>query len=286
MIFKPEIVNFYILKYEMMKGLNTKEKIQFLCSMTKYSFSHPECAIELIKTTNDFRNDRKRPVHNYTNYSTDIKDILDQLFPNMDVPKYDLSQLNIHCEQFLQKLDSEEHPSKNKPYPTFYSLDHVNASLLYLICKILKPEKVVETGVAYGSSCSYILQALHENNYGKLYSIDYSFRPWESKQMIGSMIPDYLRSRWNLVYGIASKKLKPLLDSLGQIDIFIHDSAHSYNNMMFEYNTSWPFIKKDGLLISDDVNNAFHDFSTQKNIPPILYSEKTRGEVFFGILQK
>jgi len=254
--------------------------------MAKYSILHPECAFELIKCFNDSKKDHLHPVYRYTNYNTSIDDVLNQLFPNVDIPKYDLSQLNLHCKQFLQKLDLKEYPSKDKPYPTFYSLDFVNASLLYLICKILKPEKVVETGIAYGSSSSYILQALHENKYGKLYSIDYSFRPWQSKQMIGSMIPDYLKYRWNLVYGIASKKLKPLLDSLGKIDIFIHDSAHTYNNMIFEYNTSWPFIKEDGLLISDDATNAFHDFSTQKNIQPVIYSEKTRGEVFFGILQK
>ncbi len=263
-----------------------KEKIKFICSIIKYSISHPECGVEIINTINNSRKDKKHPVHTYENYNVSVNDTLNQLFPNTDIPKYDLSKLHMHCDQFLQKLDSEKFPSKNKPYPTFYSLDHTNASLLYLICKILKPDKVVETGIAYGSSSSYILQALHENNHGELYSIDYSFRPWESKQMIGSMIPDYLRHRWNLVYGIASKKLKPLLDSLGQIDIFIHDSAHTYNNMMFEYDVSWPFIKNDGILISDDINSAFHDFSVKKNIKPIVYSEKTRGKVFFGILPK
>jgi len=206
--------------------------------MTKYSLVHPDCAIEFINWYSNTRKDKSRTIHTYSKSFKNTKDILQKLFPNGKIPESDLSSLNNHCNQFIENLDSEHYPSKNKPYPLSYLLENGTASLLYLICKILKPEKVVETGVSYGRSSSYILQALHENNFGTLYSIDYSLRPWESKQMLGSMIPDFLRDRWELVYGIAHKKLKPLLDSLQQIDIFIHDSAHTYNNMMFEYKTS------------------------------------------------
>lgn len=165
-------------------------------------------------------------------------------------------------------------------------MDDSSSVLLYLICRILKPEKVVETGVAYGRSSTLILQALHDNNFGNLYSIDYSFRPWESKKMLGSMIPDYLRNRWKLVYGMSKKKLKPLLNSLGKIDIFIHDSAHTYENMMFEFSTSWPHINKNGFLISDDLNTAFNDFSIEQNITPVLFAQKLKEKNFLGILQK
>lgn len=45
-------------------------------------------------------------------------------------------------------------------------------ALVYAIVRVLKPEIVVETGVASGLSSAYILQALEENRKGKLYSID------------------------------------------------------------------------------------------------------------------
>ena len=32
----------------------------------------------------------------------------------------------------------------------------------------------------------------------------------------------------------------------------MHDSLHTYDHMMFEYTTSWDFIKKNGLLLSND----------------------------------
>ncbi|MDQ1280386.1 MAG: hypothetical protein QG670_1649 [Thermoproteota archaeon] len=49
-------------------------------------------------------------------------------------------------------------------------------TVLYVLCRQLKPYVVVETGVAGGMSSSYILCALEENKYGRLYSIDV---PWE-----------------------------------------------------------------------------------------------------------
>lgn len=44
--------------------------------------------------------------------------------------------------------------------------------LLYAICRIMKPDIVVETGVAQGVSTAFILKALSANNAGGLFSID------------------------------------------------------------------------------------------------------------------
>jgi len=137
---------------------------------------------------------------------------------------------------------------------------------------MLKPKKVVETGVAYGNSSAYILLALQKNEKGTLYSIDSIFRPWESKEMIGSVIPNNLRENWKLIVGKSKERLKKTLLELEEIDIFFHDSLHTYKNMMFEFETAWPMIKKDGFLISDDVigNNAFNDFCNSENIIPTI----------------
>ena len=45
--------------------------------------------------------------------------------------------------------------------------------------------------------------------------------------------------------------------------MFFHDSEHSYENMMFEFTTAWPYIVKRGIIIADDVNrnNAFDEFA-------------------------
>lgn len=147
--------------------------------------------------------------------------------------------------------------------------------LLYTVMRLLKPSIVVETGVASGISTSFILLALEHNQYGSLYSIDLPtyMIPQHYKiidqvtvpegKAIGWIVPDNLRHRWNLITGKSSENLKPLLERLSSVDIFIHDSEHTYENMMFEFETAWKFLNKNGLLISHDVNwnNAFSDFT-------------------------
>lgn len=46
------------------------------------------------------------------------------------------------------------------------------APLLYVLARELKPEVIVETGVASGVSTLFFLQALEDNGSGKLYSVD------------------------------------------------------------------------------------------------------------------
>ena len=131
-------------------------------------------------------------------------------------------------------------------------------TVLYTLCRKVKPDVVIETGVASGVSSSYILCGLHENNNGVLYSIDLSWREGQS----GWLVPDYLRYRWQLIMGRSSDKLPPLLGGLKTIDIFLHDSEHTYQNMLFEYQAAWTHLRPGGLLLSHniDTNNAFPDF--------------------------
>ncbi len=132
-------------------------------------------------------------------------------------------------------------------------------TMLYVICRKLRPETVVETGVASGISSSYILCALETNGSGGLHSIDL---PWGRTGESGWLIPEYLRHRWQLLEGRSSEKLPPLLEKLGEIDIFFHDSDHSYRNMLREFETAWARLKTGGLLLSHniDYNDAFSDF--------------------------
>jgi len=79
---------------------------------------------------------------------------------------------------------------------------------------------------------------------------------------IGWLVPKILRDRWTLILGKVEEKLPKLLEELGNIDVFYHDSLHTYEHMMFEYKLAWGKLNKGGLLISDniDLNNAFKDF--------------------------
>lgn len=162
-----------------------------------------------------------------------------------------------------------------------YSGDY-DVIILYCLVRLIKPKVIVETGVASGRSSAVILSALQKNNKGTLYSVDLpQYYEGNSPELYitdegnneltgflpkgrepGWLVPDDLRDRWKLILGDSKIKLPKLLKSLDQIDLFYHDSDHSYDYMLFEFELAWPLIRKQGFLLSDDIhwNNAFGDF--------------------------
>jgi hypothetical protein len=258
-------------------------------NLLKFSLKNPKRGLQILESAYQSKED-KQHLHVYDNERVEFRQSLSGLFPSLNVPFEEFVQntnsLRNHLEEFQKKMEMKKFPSIEKPYPTDYSLEEQSGMFLYSLCRIVKPEIIVETGVAYGRSSSYILQALKDNKKGKLYSIDFTFRPWESKSMIGSAIPKNLRDRWEFIFGPSSKKLKPVLNKLEKIDIFLHDSLHTFKNMMFEFQTAWPFIKDNGFLLSDDIlgNAAFFDFYSKFGGQPTVLSQG--GKSAMGILQK
>jgi len=155
---------------------------------------------------------------------------------------------------------------------------------LYLVCLYTCPELVVETGVHYGVSSSFILKALEKTG-GRLYSIDLPNVQYQGDDgafhldalpqgsETGFVIPEPLKANWELIIGDSRKKLPELLQFVGNIDIFHHDSTNTYDLMTYEYETVWPYLKNDGLLISDDAdwNNAFEDFCHRYSADYTIY---------------
>ena len=135
--------------------------------------------------------------------------------------------------------------------------------LQYMAIRAFQPEIVVETGVANGVSSAYILLALQKNARGALYSVglnDPKYIP--VGKSLGWFVPAYLQSRWRLLIGDSRALLPPLLANLRTIDVFIHDSLHTYDHMMWEYRTAFPYLRPGGLLFSDDAawNSAFSEY--------------------------
>jgi predicted O-methyltransferase YrrM len=159
---------------------------------------------------------------------------------------------------------------------------HFFGKFLYYIVRCSKPSTMIETGVAHGVSSWTILNAMHKNGKGKLYSIDLpnkdlkSYNPIELKTEHGWVVPDVLRERWELLLGKSSELLPGLLDRLKTVDVFFHDSDHSYENMMYEFSTLYPYLQQRGLMISDDVhkNKSFEDFVSRNNMDGILFVTK------------
>jgi len=165
--------------------------------------------------------------------------------------------------------------------------------ILYAVCRILKPLRIVETGVASGISSAFMLEALRRNMKGHLFSIDLPnyeevlaqkqvapYKPGSSVNLpsgfvTGWVIPPNLRSMWTLKIGLSSEVLARLLEELGEIDLFLHDSEHTYENMMIEFKTAWSFLRPGGCLFSHDFawNSAFADFAHHVGREPIHLNE-------------
>lgn len=185
-----------------------------------------------------------------------------------------------HLDQCFQRVEMELQRGQIPDTMGLSAVRYGEASMLYVITRALKPKIIVETGVGHGVSATFFLQALEDNEEeGRLYSIDLPLSGQqladgsvyllpEGKQS-GWMIPEHLRHRWHLVLGSSSEKLLPLLESLGEVDVFMHDSLHTEENMMWEYKSAWPFIRKGGLLLSHDVswNAAFLEFCRKVDAP-------------------
>lgn len=168
-------------------------------------------------------------------------------------------------QEFRNRIEGKRSTSGRGHWSWDYGVGSTLGEVLYAICRRQSPAIVVETGVASGVSSSYILCALEKNGHGELYSIDL---PWWQENQSGWMIPDYLRHRWHLIQGRSSGKLTPLLEKVAEIDIFLHDSEHSYKNMLWEFQTAWAYLKVGGILLSHNVdsNDAFSDFCREKGV--------------------
>jgi hypothetical protein len=136
---------------------------------------------------------------------------------------------------------------------------------IWSLVRHLRPEVVVETGVAHGMTSRFILEAMERNDAGRLWSIDLPPVNPVTRQEVGiaARQSGVKRERWRYIEGTSRRRLLPLVERLGQIDLFIHDSMHSFRNVMFELETVWDYLRPGGVIIVDDIdaNAAFQTFS-------------------------
>lgn len=162
---------------------------------------------------------------------------------------------------------------------------------LFVLVRGSRPKNLVETGVGLGLSSTYILEALVLNDVGRLISIDLpnSDANWRLPEGLGpgALVPADLRARWELRLGPTRVLLPRALSELGSVDLFFHDSEHSYENMMFEYNLAFESLSPGGLIISDDTmwNSAFLDFAKSKRLK-IEFVYHRGGSAPFALVRK
>jgi predicted O-methyltransferase YrrM len=200
-----------------------------------------------------------------------------------------LGEVEENARRLLEDIRRED------PSSLRWAADSLLARCCYLMCRLLEPTVVVETGVAYGVSSAFILRALEENGRGVLHSVDLPPLRREYERFWGVAVDRGLEGRWKLHRGSSVRVLPQLLKELETVDLFVHDSLHTYRNMRREFEAVWPRLRAGGALIADDVerNRAFGELR-QKN-PALWRVVRDREErplhgrtapVMFGIAVK
>ncbi len=164
-----------------------------------------------------------------------------------------LTEIEDDTRRLLEDIRRED------PFSKRWAADSLLARCCYLLCRLIQPSVVVETGVAYGVSSAFILMALEENGRGTLHSVDLPPLRREAERFWGIAVPEELRGRWRLYRGASGRVLPRLLRETGPVDLFVHDSLHTLRNMRREFETVWPYLRTGGALLADDVerNRAF-----------------------------
>ena len=107
--------------------------------------------------------------------------------------------------------------------------------IVAVAARVLQPIVVVETGVALGFTSGTILHQLEANGCGRLYSIDLPALQWDPDEAIGRAVPEELKHRWELTLEDSRDVLGAIAARVSPIDIFLHDSLHTYSSQKREY---------------------------------------------------
>ncbi len=168
-------------------------------------------------------------------------------------------------------------------FPNFYDSGPRYRKFLERIIEEFSLETVVETGVAHGHSTRAMLDTLaraHSSSSNKrphLHSIDIDSRTeWDDIAT---------NPMWTFHLTDSSRGVEEILAGIGDIDLFVHDSDHSYAHQMREYQAAWAHLKPGGFLLSDDISwsTAFLQFCKGEGLRPVILSEAPK---VAGVVQK
>jgi len=175
--------------------------------------------------------------------------------------EYDALSRELHDRYMRLRADGLSHPAN-------WAVEDQTSRLLYLLVRVMRPLSVVETGVANGHSTFFLLRALAKNGAGRLVSVDVSAD-------VGNLLDKGERSDWRLCVLDAGNRrggFRRLISELPPIDLFFHDSEHTYSWQQFEYSAAWDNLSTSGLILSDDVEGsyAFLDFCARRARKPAV----------------
>lgn len=182
-----------------------------------------------------------------------------------------------------------------------WGIDTSNAIFLDKFIKENKPEIILETGTFEGQATYVMAQAANENNNNcVIYTIDYNGDPTSNFEMskwlklkeirdnnLQKIQNNFKNVTVKYVEGDSREVLKTLFveNNIKKVDLFYQDSMHFKEGIEEEWNLVKDYIKKDGIIIFDDLSlkgvRNFRDWfkNTYKNL--YQYREENYGHKQF-----
>lgn len=153
----------------------------------------------------------------------------------------------------------------------------------------IRPEVVIETGVAHGVTTRIVLEALNRNDRGHLWSIDLP-HPLDHRlhAQTGVAVTEDCRARWTYLEGASRQRLPRLVLDVGHVELFIHDSLHTAKNTLFEMEQAASAMPPGGVMLIDDIKShlGFATFARQHPEYQTIVCETEDKIGMFGIAVK
>lgn len=160
-------------------------------------------------------------------------------------------------EQGFRELEAEAQPvvdyvDSRIGGKNYWQVSYDELRSMYAAVKLMAPKRMIETGVGPGTTSTAILSAMKGTD-GKLISFDLGERFGEDEEIpVGHVIPKELKDHWELVLGDSGKTLPEGAKKNAPVDIFFHDSDHTYEHVMFELETYRQYASHRFLIIIDN----------------------------------
>ena len=135
----------------------------------------------------------------------------------------------------------------------------------YALVRAAQPDQVVETGTHLGLGSCAIAAALLRNGHGRLTTIDID--P-EAGYLIGEP--------WSSVIDCRTGSSIDVLAELSDVDMFLHDSLHTYDYETRELAAVEPNLRADAIVLSDNAHesSALSDWAERSGRHYLFFKEQ------------
>ncbi|MGA8302966.1 MAG: class I SAM-dependent methyltransferase [Thermoplasmata archaeon] len=182
----------------------------------------------------------------------------------------------VDLQQYRRDLRASELPDTllERGAGIAFTRELPQGALLYLLVRAARPKVVIETGVRPGYSTAWILAGLAANGEGTLTSLGPGPIAGRTSGVhdvgVGQFVPPSLRSRWTLALGNTPDRLRELLSSARQVDVFFYDNGPEISRARFELHTAWEALSAHGILLAHhiDANVAWKELCQLQGLSP------------------